>query len=73
MEMNITDDTPLATALEHVAPHDHLSGETEWILCGAPGLERWAEYESRLSQATRGGRCAAKPRTDARRWPQPCD
>src|ERR1700681_2232806 len=25
MEMNVTYDTPLQTALEHLAPHDHLS------------------------------------------------
>lgn len=25
------------------------TGETEWILCGAPGIDRWMEYESRLS------------------------
>ena len=25
------------------------TGETEWVLRGAPGLERWIEYESRLT------------------------
>ncbi len=35
------------------------TGETEWILCGAPGLERWMEYESRLSQVLDGLTCFA--------------
>ena len=26
-----------------------VTGETEWVLRGAPGLERWMEYESRLT------------------------
>ncbi len=30
------------------------TGETEWLLCGAPGLERWMEYESRLTQVLAG-------------------
>jgi len=35
------------------------TGETEWVLCGAPGLERWMEYESRLSQVLDGLNCFA--------------
>ncbi len=30
------------------------TGETEFLLCGAPGLERWMEYESRLTQLLGG-------------------
>jgi signal transduction histidine kinase len=35
------------------------TGETEWVLCGAPGLERWMEYESRLTQVLAGLNCVA--------------
>jgi len=35
------------------------TGETEWVLGGAPGLERWTEYESRLTQVLAGLNCSA--------------
>jgi signal transduction histidine kinase len=35
------------------------TGETEWVLCGAPGLERWMEYESRLARVLAGLNCFA--------------
>jgi len=35
------------------------TGETEWVLCGAPGIERWMEYESRLTQVLDGLNCFA--------------
>jgi chemotaxis family two-component system sensor kinase Cph1 len=35
------------------------TGETEWMLCGAPGLERWMEYESRLAHVLAGLNCFA--------------
>jgi len=36
-----------------------VTGETEWVLRGAPGLERWAEYESRLKQVLARNNCFA--------------
>ena len=35
------------------------TGETEWVLCGAPGLDRWMEYESRLTEVLAGLNCFA--------------
>jgi signal transduction histidine kinase len=35
------------------------TGETEWVLCGAPGLDRWMEYESRLTQVLADLNCFA--------------
>jgi PAS domain S-box-containing protein len=35
------------------------TGETEWALRGAPGLERWMEYESRLTQMLAHHNCFA--------------
>src|SRR3977135_1197696 len=35
------------------------TGETEWVLRGAPGLERWMEYESRLRQILAAHNCLA--------------
>lgn len=35
------------------------TGETEWVLCGAPGLERWVEYESTLTEVLAGLDCFA--------------
>ena len=35
------------------------TGETEWLLCGAPGLDRWTEYESRLSDVLEDLNCFA--------------
>jgi two-component system NarL family sensor kinase len=35
------------------------TGETEWVLRGAPGLERWMEYESRMTQVLARHNCVA--------------
>jgi PAS domain S-box-containing protein len=35
------------------------TGETEWVLRGAPGVERWMEYESRLTHVLARHRCVA--------------
>jgi signal transduction histidine kinase len=35
------------------------TGETEWVLRGAPGLERWMEYESRLTHMLARHNCSA--------------
>jgi signal transduction histidine kinase len=35
------------------------TGETEWVLGGAPGLDRWMEYESRLTHVLAGLNCFA--------------
>jgi signal transduction histidine kinase len=45
------------------------TGETEWVLCGAPGLERWMEYESRLTQVLEGLNCFALCQYDRPRLP----
>jgi signal transduction histidine kinase len=36
-----------------------VTGETEWLLRGAPGLERWMEYESRLMHVLADLKCSA--------------
>ena len=36
-----------------------VTGETEWVLRGAPGLERWMEYESRMTQVVARHNCVA--------------
>jgi chemotaxis family two-component system sensor kinase Cph1 len=36
-----------------------VTGETEWVLRGAPGLERWMEYESRLTHMLAHHNCFA--------------
>ncbi|HET7785276.1 MAG TPA: MEDS domain-containing protein [Myxococcales bacterium] len=43
------------------------TGETEWVLCGAPGLERWMEYESRLTPVLEGLNCFALCQYDRQR------
>ena len=35
------------------------TGETEWVLRGAPGLERWVEYESRMTHILAQHNCYA--------------
>src|SRR4029079_15928284 len=35
------------------------TGETEWILHGAPGVDRWMEYESRLTDVLGELNCSA--------------
>ena len=36
-----------------------VTGETEWVIRGAPGLERWMEYESRLMHMLARHNCVA--------------
>src|SRR5258705_11971437 len=35
------------------------TGETEWVLRGGRGLERWMEYESRLTHTLSESKCSA--------------
>ena len=42
------------------------TGETEWVLRGAPGLERWVEYESRMTHILARHNCLALCQYDRR-------
>ena len=35
------------------------TGETEWLICGASGVDRWPEYESRLTEVLADLNCFA--------------
>ena len=63
-------ESPLLTALEQLAPHDHLCSiyETseEHV---AVGLERWPEYESRLTHVMAQHDCLALCQYDRRLFP----
>jgi PAS domain S-box-containing protein len=48
-----------AEALSQGFPALRATGETEWVLRGAPGLEQWIEYESRLTHALAHSNCFA--------------
>ena len=45
------------------------TGETEWVLRGAPGLERWMEYESRLAHVLARHNCSALCQYNRRLFP----
>src|SRR6267378_2050751 len=45
------------------------TGETEWVAGGAPGLERWVEYESRLAHVLAHHHCLALCQYDRRLFP----
>ncbi|HXQ34557.1 MAG TPA: MEDS domain-containing protein, partial [Anaerolineales bacterium] len=45
------------------------TGETEWVLRGGRGLERWMEYESRLTHTLSENRCSALCQYNRRRFP----
>src|ERR1700681_2812520 len=45
------------------------TGETEWLLRGAPGLERWMEYESRLAHVLAHHNCFALCQYNRRLFP----
>jgi PAS domain S-box-containing protein len=45
------------------------TGETEWVLRGAPGLERWMEYESRVMHTLAARQCLALCQYHRRRCP----
>jgi signal transduction histidine kinase len=48
-----------AEAMSQGFPALRATGETEWVLGGAPGLERWIEYESRLADVLAQHNCFA--------------
>jgi two-component system NarL family sensor kinase len=45
------------------------TGETGWVLRGAPGLERWMEYESRLTRVLARLNCVALCQYNRRLFP----
>ena len=45
------------------------TGETEWVVRGARGLERWMEYESRLNHALSENNCSALCQYNRRLFP----
>src|SRR5258706_8213916 len=45
------------------------TGETEWVLRGAPGLERWMEYESRMTHVLAQHNCFALCQYNRRLFP----
>jgi PAS domain S-box-containing protein len=45
------------------------TGETEWVLRGGPGLERWMEYESRLTHMFAEPNCFALCQYNRRLFP----
>ncbi len=46
-------------ALARGYPAVRATGETEWVQRGGPGLERWMEYESRLTHTLEQSNCFA--------------
>ena len=46
-----------------------VTGETEWVLRGAPGLERWIEYESRMTDVLARHKCIALCQYSRRLFP----
>jgi len=44
------------------------TGETDWVQRGGPGLERWMEYESRLTQTLAHSNCCALCQYNRRRY-----
>jgi hypothetical protein len=45
------------------------TGETEWVLRGGPGLERWMEYESKLTHTMAENNCFALCQYNRRFFP----
>jgi signal transduction histidine kinase len=45
------------------------TGETEWVLRGGSGLERWMEYESRLTHTLLESKCSALCQYNRRLFP----
>jgi two-component system NarL family sensor kinase len=62
-----TDATAAATRLGFSALR--VTGETGWVLRAAPGLERWREYESRLTWMLAQHNCSALCQYDRSRSP----
>jgi signal transduction histidine kinase len=46
-------------AMSEGFPALRVTGETEWVVRGGRGLERWMEYESRLTHALSESNCSA--------------
>jgi signal transduction histidine kinase len=46
-----------------------VTGETEWVLRGAPGLERWMEYESRMTRTLANFKACALCQYNRRLFP----
>jgi signal transduction histidine kinase len=46
-------------AMSEGFPALRVTGETEWVVRGGRGLERWMEYESRLTHALAENNCSA--------------
>ena len=47
------------SAISEGFPALRVTGETEWVVRGGRGLERWMEYESRLTHALSENNCSA--------------
>jgi signal transduction histidine kinase len=47
------------SAMSEGFPALRVTGETEWVMRGGRGLERWMEYESRLTHALSENNCSA--------------
>jgi signal transduction histidine kinase len=58
-----------AKAVSQGFPALRATGETEWVLRGAPGLERWMEYESRLTHLLAHYNCFALCQYNRRLFP----
>jgi PAS domain S-box-containing protein len=58
-----------ADAMRQGFPALRATGETEWVLRGAPGLERWMEYESRLVHTLAHLNCFALCQYNGRLFP----
>jgi signal transduction histidine kinase len=46
-----------------------VTGETEWVVRGGQGLERWMEYESKLTHALSENNCSALCQYNRRHFP----
>jgi PAS domain S-box-containing protein len=61
--------TATAEAMSQGFPALRATGETEWVLRGAPGTERWMEYESRLVHTLAHLNCIALCQYNRRLFP----
>jgi signal transduction histidine kinase len=57
------------SAMSEGFPALRVTGETEWVLRGGRGLERWMEYESRLTHALLENNCSALCQYNRRCFP----
>src|SRR5262245_31181027 len=57
------------SALSEGFPALRVTGETEWVVRGGRGLERWMEYESRLTHALLDNNCSALCQYNRHRFP----